>query len=111
MKPRLFHPSRKALQGWLNGEPDADAKLDRHIATCRRCANTIEQLDASDESNIAEALAQVLQPPSDLSQRLEERVAARLDSRVMLGVLSDLFGAGIETSRMLIMEETGEDNE
>ncbi len=111
MRPRFLHPSRKALQAWLNGEADGDAKLDAHIATCTRCANTLENLDADRNDRIAEALALVLEPPSNLSERLQERVAARLDSRVMLGVLSDLFGAGIETSRMLIMEETGEDDE
>jgi hypothetical protein len=111
VKPRLFHPSRKALQAWLNGDPDVDAKLDAHVATCGRCANTIEHLDAEDHGNIGEALALVLQPPSGLSERLEEKVAARLDSKVMLGVLGDLFAAGIETSRMLIMEETGEEDE
>ncbi len=105
---KLFHPSRTTLIQWLDGEND-DPKLDAHVATCRRCASTIEEFDHQQQVDIADALALVLQPPDNLSERLEERVAARVDSRVMLGVLSDLFAAGVETSRMLIMEETEED--
>ena len=111
MRGRLFHPSRKALQAWLNGDPDVDANVDSHVATCDRCATTIEHLDVDEHDSIAEALAEVLAPPSNLSERLEERVTARLDSRVMLDVLSDLLAAGIETSRMLILEETERDDE
>lgn len=108
MKPILFHPSRRALRAWLLGE-DADAKLDAHVAVCKRCANTLEQLDTDDvegsESDLAGALAIVLAPPDDLSVRLEDKVTQRLDSRVMFGVLSDMFAAGIETSKMLILDE------
>ena len=111
MKRHLFHPSRRALRGWLLGDADADAKLDAHIATCQRCANILEELDAGADDDIASVLALVFQPPSDLSERLEQRVTARLDSRVMFGVLSDLFAAGFETSRLLMMEDTGEDDE
>ncbi len=117
MRPLLFHPSRETLRAWLHGE-DGDAKLDAHIAICRRCATTLEGLDADLDSEdadgaepersdaLAGALSAALAPPVDLSTRLEARVTQRLDSRVMFGVLSDLFAAGVETSRMLILEET-----
>lgn len=108
MRPLLFHPSRRALQAWLQGDSD-DAKLDAHVAVCQRCAATLERLADEDAEggadDLAGALAVVLAPPADLPTRLEERVTQRLDSRVMFGVLSDLFAAGVETSRLLILEE------
>lgn len=117
MKPRFFHPSRRTLRAWLHGEAE-DPKLDAHVAVCRRCANTLEQLatdelatDDHDIGDLAGALALALAPPSDLPSRLEEKVTKRLDSRVMFDVLSDLFAAGIETSRMLILEEPAEPEE
>lgn len=106
------HPKRSTLQAWLAGEaaPGVDAALDAHLASCRRCAGIIEELDGSGEVRlegdaIGDALAAVLAPPRDLSDRLERRVTARLDSRIMFDVVSDLFGAGVETSRLLLTEE------
>lgn len=111
MKPLLFHPSSSALRAWLDGEAD-DVKVDAHVAVCQRCAATLEQLadkDAGhDTDDLAGALALALAPPDDLPTRLEQKVTKRLDSRVMFGVLSDLFAAGVETSRMLILEEPDE---
>ncbi len=101
------HPSRKALREWLEAtEQDAaDQKVDSHIDDCQRCAAVIEDLDSSSDLSIGDALAAVYQPPADLSERLERRVAARLDSRVVLDVVSDLFGAGLETSKLLLTED------
>lgn len=114
MRPLLFHPSRRTLRAWLQGEAD-DAKLDAHVAVCSRCADTLEALadeDGADATeNLAGALALALAPPVDLSTRLETKVTQRLDSRVMFDVLSDLFAAGIETSRMLILEDPVEPEE
>jgi len=98
------HPNRRALRAWLAGEPSDG--LDTHLASCRRCAGILEELDAEgDPTAIGDALALVLAPPSDLSARLERRVTARLDSRVMFDVVSDLFGAGVETTRLLLTED------
>ena len=76
-----------------------------HLETCRRCAATLEELEAASDFSIGDALAAVYTPPDDLSARLERRVAARLDSRVVLDVLTDLFGAGFETSKLLLPED------
>lgn len=101
------HPSKNALREWLEAsdQDPADAKVDAHIDDCQRCAAIIEDFDVADELSIGDALAAVYRPPADLSDRLERRVAARLDSRVVLDVVSDLFGAGFETSKLLLTED------
>ncbi|MEM9562449.1 MAG: hypothetical protein AAGA93_07540 [Actinomycetota bacterium] len=96
------HPSRDELLAWLDGErPD----LDEHLATCEVCAVALEELAAPSGGPIAEALAAFYRAPDDLSERLEQRVADRLDSMVMIEVMTDLFGAGMETSKLLLTEE------
>ena len=85
---RFRHPSKKTLREWLAGE--GSSEIDAHLDTCQRCSETLEQLDGSDDLDIGDALAAILAPPSDLSDRLERRVAARLDSRMMFGVVTDL---------------------
>ncbi len=98
------HPSSRALRDWLGGVDNP--KVDRHVETCNRCAGTMEELDATESGTpIKAALAAVLSPPEDLSDRLSRRVAQRLDSRFMFEMVSDMFGAGLETSRLLFTEE------
>ncbi|MGH1491286.1 MAG: anti-sigma factor family protein [Acidimicrobiales bacterium] len=97
------HPSKRALQQWLDNAEES--KIDSHLDTCQRCAAVIEGLDVSDDLSLGDALAAVYELPPDLSDRLERRVAARLDSRVVLDVVSDLFGAGLETSKLLLTED------
>ncbi len=99
---RFRHPSAKVLRAWLDGaRPD----LDDHLSTCHRCATALEELDAPPSVPLAAALAEIYESPTDLSERLERRVADRLDSQVMFDVVSDLFGAGMETSVLLLTEE------
>lgn len=99
----LRHPSKRALQEWL--DRSEDSAVDKHVETCQRCATILEELDTAGEVSLGDALAAVYTAPADLSDRLERRVAARLDSRVMFDVISDLFGAGIETSKLLLTED------
>jgi predicted anti-sigma-YlaC factor YlaD len=97
------HPSKRALQEWLDhGE---SATIDEHLADCQRCASVLEQIATEEEPALRDALTFALAPPDDFAERLEQKVSARLDSRVMLGVVSDLFGAGLETSKLLLLEE------
>lgn len=99
------HPSKRALLDWLVGERDPE--LDDHIHGCEKCAGILEGLEPEESSQaISEALAFVLAPPGDLAEKLEVGVAARLNSRQVFGVVADLFGAGLETSRLLLTEET-----
>lgn len=103
-KPSFIHPSKKALRGWLY-DPEGDPALDDHLATCVKCSNTLEVLELVEaDAGIADALALVLTSPTGLTERLEERVVARLSSREVLGVLGDLFGAGLETTVLLMSE-------
>lgn len=101
-----FHPGKRALQQWLAGE--SDGRIDTHVGTCRRCANVLEDLARPSDPALTDVLALAFAPPDDLSGRLHERVAARLDSRVVLDVMTDLFAAGLETSRLLITEDFDE---
>ncbi len=74
----LRHPSKKALRAWLAGSDDE--AVNAHLLSCERCATTLENLDEPiTDGAISSALNMVLAPPTDLSQRLEQRVAERLD--------------------------------
>jgi hypothetical protein len=127
------HPSRRALREWLDRDPSIDERsaIDDHLDTCRRCTTILERMVeddggdttgsslslAADESerptgqtagtapSIGDALAQLYAPPVDLAERLERRVVARLDSRVVIDVVTDLFGAGVEASKLLFVED------
>lgn len=107
------NPSRKELQAWLDhsGEfetPEEEAwwdKIDQHLATSPRSAAIVEELANDEGQSLTEALAAVFAPPTDFAERIEQKVSARLDSRVMMNMVSDLFGAGFETSRLLLLEE------
>ncbi len=101
---RFRHPNKAALQQWLDGE-STDSAVDLHVGTCQRCASTLEGLGSEADSSIGDALAEVLAPPADLSERLEQAVTAKLSSRQFIDVVADLFGAGLETSRLLLIEE------
>jgi len=83
----------------------SDVVMDEFVDDCHRCAAVLDEMSEAQEKDLGAALAAFYSPPPDLSDRLERRVAERLDSRVVLDVVSDLFGAGIETSKLLLMEE------
>ena len=102
------HPRNEALQAWLGGA--VDDTVDEHLQTCQRCATVLEELDAQEGLELANALASVLAPPEDLTERLVAGVNAKLTSRQVMGVVADLFGAGIETSRLLLIEDTDDNN-
>ncbi len=106
---RFGHPSRRSLRDWLLGADDP--KVESHVATCEQCAVAIEILEAEEsDSAIGDALARVLAPPPDFVDRLHQRVHERVDSRQVLGVVADLFGAGLETSKLLLTEDFNDNN-
>lgn len=99
------HPSRDRLIAWLNGDEDQARELDDHLATCQRCATVLEAITEDVEASaLTDALSQVLVAPAGLGDRLERRVLDRLSSRELMGLLAELFGAGVETGRLLIVD-------
>jgi anti-sigma factor RsiW len=104
----LRHPSQTVLRDWLAGADEP--QIERHLDTCPRCAATLEALEPAAETRISDALAIVLSPPADLAERLEQAVAARLSSRQVMEVVADLFGAGFETTRLLLIEDPDDDS-
>jgi hypothetical protein len=100
---RFRHPSRDRLKSWLDGAEGDDPQLDAHLESCTRCATVIEAIaEPSGAATISDALLDILSGPPDLSARLERQVVTRLGSREWLGLMAELFGAGVETGRMLI---------
>ncbi len=103
----IGHPSKRQLRAWLLGE--SNDKLDEHLSSCERCASVIENMDEPrTDGLIAETLSRVLEPPPDLTSRIELRVAERLDSRQVVGYVAEMFGAGLETSKLLLTDEPPE---
>ncbi len=101
----IRHPSKRTLRHWLEGG-DTAPDIDTHLATCERCASHLEGIsEAHSDGSIAASLFHVLSPPTDLTTTIETRVAAKLDSRQVLGYMADLFGAGFETSRLFLIDD------
>ncbi|MEL7158687.1 MAG: hypothetical protein AAFN30_19120 [Actinomycetota bacterium] len=107
---RFRHPGTDDLRRWLADDDEADDGVTEHIDGCARCAALMEQLETQDESStrLGDALSAALAPPTDLTDRLIEAVSNQVSSRQMLGVVADIFGAGLQTSRMLLVEEINE---
>ena len=108
-------PTDQELREWLDG--GGTAEMDALITTSPQCAERLEKLAAdthpsteAESETVSQVLAKVLEPPEDLTDRLEQRVVARLNSRELLGVFADLFGAGLETSKLLFTGEPTDGN-
>lgn len=98
------HPTKRLLLEWLNGAEGSE-RLDPHLDTCEICAAKLMDLESVESGPwLKEALGEVLAPPEDLTDRLEDGVKTRLASRVVFGVLADFYATGWETSKMLLIE-------
>lgn len=98
------HPPKRLLLEWLDGTEGSE-RLDPHLDTCEVCAAKLMDLESVETGpSLKAALGEVLAPPDDLTMRLEDGVKTRLASRVVFGVLADLYMTGWETSKMLLIE-------
>lgn len=101
---KFFHPSAAKLTAWLEGK--SDEKLEAHIADCDHCATTIERIAEELESpELSAALTTVLNPTEEVTYRVAEAVQTKLESREVLELVSGLFIAGVETSKILVTED------
>ena len=99
---KFFHPSGKKLQRWLDeGGPE---EVDTHVADCDRCANRLEEL-AAPLPELGAALALSMQAPTDLVQRLGERMTESMRSREDLAIILELLGIPLSTVRNLMTED------
>lgn len=110
----VHHPSKQALQQWLAGA--GETEIDRHLSTCQRCAIKLEQLDSSSALATGDTAAgaqgrpspaSVARPPGALH---DQGTGAGLGSRQIFDVVADLFAAGFETTRLLLIEDTDDDD-
>ncbi len=101
------HPKRQQLTAWLDGTPDAD--LDEHLATCEKCAATLDRLDEAQRSEpasverIGPALLTLLRPPDDLYERMSSRLAERIQRRADLELLGSLLGVPKEAGELFLL--------
>lgn len=104
----LRHPPKRTLRLWVDGEL-VDQGVENHVGECERCASYLEGIGGTDEDSLQglnDLLSLVLTAPDDLNRRLEVGVAARLDARQVARLVVDIFGAGVETSRILFTEDS-----
>lgn len=94
---RVGHPSLRRLQAWLDGGEEG---LDKHLATCERCATKIETLESSD-SVLQQPLLDLLAPPEELPERLRGDIDQRMRAREDLALISELFGLPIRAVRVM----------
>ncbi len=102
------HPKRQQLAAWLDGSHDTE--LDDHLATCEKCASTLDQLSESQLTEpttggdrIGSALLTLLRPPDDLHERMSARLAERIQRRADLELLGSLLGVPREASELFLL--------
>lgn len=100
-----LHPTQKRLQRWLAGD---EPSLDRHLATCERCADRLEVLDADEGGSIRSALMHLLVVPEELPDRLQTTIDKRLHDQRDWLLIGEFFGLPLRTVRALSSPEQGE---
>ncbi|MEM9613955.1 MAG: hypothetical protein AAF962_27600 [Actinomycetota bacterium] len=64
-----------------------------------------EEANDGESSPLGHAVSEALAPPPDYTNRLIVAVNDQLSSRQVFGLVADLFAAGLETSRLLLVED------
>lgn len=99
----VIHPSVRKLQRWLDGHEDG---LDKHLASCERCAERIEALETG--VSLQQPLLALLSPPERLEERLRKPIDERLRARSDLALMSEIFGLPIRAVRVMTISGEGE---
>jgi len=99
----VIHPSIRKLQRWLDGHEDG---LDKHLASCERCAERIEELETG--GSLEQPLLTLLSPPERLEERLRKPIDERLRARADLSLMSEIFGLPIRAVRVMTISGEGE---
>lgn len=99
----VIHPSVRKLQRWLDGHEEG---LDKHLASCERCAERIEALETS--GSVQHALLTLLTPPERLEERLRKPIDERMRARADLALMSEIFGLPIRAVRVMTISGEGE---
>ncbi len=105
------HPSRKRLERWLNAS-DASPEVTRHLDTCERCAQRIEELAAEstddDEGFIGQVgvvLRQVYSAPEGIAERVMTSIESRERADREMNLLFGMFSIPRETAELMLPEE------
>lgn len=105
---RFVHPGRRHLRAWGTGEPTTPA-LERHLATCSRCADRLEGMMGDGQEDIRRALLALLVVPDRLPHRLTAGIDQRLASRNEFTLIAEFFGLPLRTARIISTTETGDE--
>lgn len=101
----LLHPRDAKLRRWLDAE-DPAKRVDAHVSKCERCSDRLLELGHA-APTLGEFLSAMLAPDPGLADRLEGSIAAAVGTRSLLAWALDLYGAGVDTVRMLVEEDDG----
>lgn len=99
------HPRDAKLRRWLDAEEPAK-RVDAHVARCERCSDRLLEL-GQPAPTLGAFLSEMLAPDVGLSDRLEGNIAAAVGTRSLLAWALDLYGAGLDTVRLLVEEDDG----
>jgi hypothetical protein len=95
----IFHPSRRFLLRWADG---ARARwTDHHLGRCDVCSARLDAMTTLD-SPMLDVLREILKPPPDFLGRLRTGLQAKMLEHETATLMGELFGAGIETTRLLL---------
>jgi hypothetical protein len=99
------HPRPALLRRWLEGA--LSPRVERHIATCDRCATQLADLQPETPAgpDLRTFLTGVLDPAPGVIERVEERVALQLERPSFVSLVSDLYAAGFDTVNLLMFQE------
>lgn len=97
MRRRAWHPSKRRLSRWLEGDDDA---IDSHLSSCEHCASRLEDL-SQPAGGLADALRTMLAPPPDLQPRLSAGIVRKVQAREELRLAFELLAIPWQTAQAM----------